>query len=174
MTAANLVPEIGDEQLWKIMSEAEDLGLGFELTEQGIVWEAMPGKRHQVLSFTIASSIHSGGAGDRCDCFQARDVYIRFSRRVVKRPDISVFCREPQEEEDFIHSIPEAVIEITSPDSEGKDLVSGPPIYLANGVKDVLVLQRSQNLVHHWTLAGSRVLSSPTTVTLQCGCVVTL
>ena len=92
----------------------------------------------------------------------------------MKRPDVSIFFKRPVDEEGFVHDIPEAVIEITSPDSEAKDLVSGPPLYLSNGVKDVVVLQRSTGLVIHWSASGQRTTASPVSIGLACRCVVTV
>lgn len=173
-TPAMLVPSIEDGKLWQLMERAEELGLRLEMTDTGIVWEAMPGLRHQELAIAIYGAIEPGSGGEDCDCYRALDVYVRFPSGVVKRPDVSIFCRRPAEDEGFVHVVPEAVVEITSPDSESKDLVAGPPLYLANGVKDVIVLHRSRGEVHHWTIAGSRRLVSPVTIHLACGCQVTV
>jgi len=122
----------------------------------------------------IFGAIQPGAAGGDCEYYRVLDIYVRFPSGIVKGPDVSIFCRRPLDEEGFVHEVPEAVIEITSPESKGKDLVSGPPLYLANGVKDVVVLHRSKDLVVHWTVAGSRSLSSPATIALMCGCVATV
>lgn len=109
-----------------------------------------------------------------CDCFQAADVDIALPDGTIKRPDVSIWCREPQEQEGFVHAVPEAVVEIVSPGYEDKDLVHGPPIYLRNGVKDIIVFDRAKGEVHHWTPDGHRILSSPTVFELACGCRVTV
>ena len=90
---------------------------------------------------TILESVEPSST-DTCKAF---DLAIRLSSGVAKRPDIAIFSRRPLEEEGFVRMIPEAVIEITSPGYGGKDLISGPPLNLANGVKDVLVLDRRSN-----------------------------
>jgi len=173
LPSAPLSP-IDDDKLWVLFARGEELGLRMEATNSGIIWESMPGLRHQELAISIFGAIQPGGSSGECECYRALDIYIRFPSGVVKRPDVSIFCRRPEDEEGFVHAIPEAVIEITSPDSEAKDLVSGPPLYLANGVKDVVILHRTQNKVIHWTVTGSRTLPSPSTITLSCGCVVTV
>lgn len=109
-----------------------------------------------------------------CECYRAIDVAVRFPDGTVKRPDVAIFCRRPAEEEGFIHSVPEAVVEITSPGYEDKDLESGRLIYLANGVKDVLVLDRRDLQVHHWHPNGYAVSGSPKLFQLSCGCTVTV
>ena len=65
-------------------------------------------------------------------------------------------------------------MEITNPGYETKDLLCGPPLYLANGDQDVVVLHRATGEIHHTTRLGTRRLRSPATLTLTCGCAVTL
>lgn len=161
---------IDEQTLWKVFAQGEDLGLRFELTPGGITWETMPGLRHQELALQVYGSVRPRQIASGCGCYPGFDVYVWLPNGTVKRPDISIFCRRPEEEEGFIHMVPEAVIEITSPDSEAKDLVAGPPLYLENGVKDVVVHQRSQNKVHHFTSEGCRIQNSGQSITLACGC----
>lgn len=54
------------------------------------------------------------------------DVYVSFPDGSLKRPDISIFCQEPAEEEEAITLVPEAVIEIVSKGFEAKDFEIGP------------------------------------------------
>ena len=165
---------ISDDQLWALFEKGDELGLKMELTDAGITWEAFPGFRHQELAVNIYNAIALSPGEQGCDCVRAHDVYIRFPNGLVKRPDLSIFCRRPEQEEGFIYAIPEAVIEITSPHYETKDLVTGPPIYLQNGVKDVIVLDRAAETVHHWTPGGVTHHGSPVVITLTCGCLVTI
>ena len=167
-------PSIEDDKLWRIFTQGEEMGMRMEMIESGIVWETMPGLRHQELAVAIYGAIRPGGQRSDCECYRALDVYVRFPSGVVKRPDVSIFCRRPEDEEGFVHAVPEAVIEITSPDSEAKDLVSGPPLYLANGVKDVVVLDRARGEVKHWSTTNVRTMVPPTTISLSCGCLVTV
>jgi hypothetical protein len=44
----------------------------------------------------------------------------------LKRPDISIFCHEPEEQDDAISLVPEAMIEVVSRGYEAKDLEIGP------------------------------------------------
>ena len=102
-------------------------------------------------------------------------MYLRFPDGSLKRPDISIFCREPDEQTTAITLLPEAVIEILSPNYEAKDMSIGVPFYLRSGLKDVLVLDPEANVVHHFRPQHSEVRhSSPVTLTLACGCDVTL
>ena len=59
------------------------------------------------------------------------DVSIHFPDGSFKRPDISIFCREPDEEDEAITLVPTAVVEVISVDYEVKDTTIGPQFYLA-------------------------------------------
>jgi Uma2 family endonuclease len=98
------------------------------------------------------------------------DVYVQFPDGSLKRPDISVFCKEPEEEEDAITLVPEAVIEVVSKGYEAKDLEIGPGFYLSQGVKDVLVFDPTTLLVLHVRRDGTQRHTSPCEVSLECGC----
>jgi Uma2 family endonuclease len=172
--AAKPLPPIADDQLWDLFCRAEEVGLRLEATSDGITWEVLPGLRHQLITAAILQSIEPSNAVVKCECSKVFDLAIRFPSGVAKRPDIAIFCCLPLEEEGFVRMVPEAVIEITSPGYEDKDLISGPPLYLANGVKDVFVLDRRTGEVHRWNQSGHTVNLSPTTFTLLTGCRLTV
>jgi len=102
------------------------------------------------------------------------DLHIKFLDGSDKRPDVSIFCHEPSETESAVTEVPEAVIEIISKGYEKKDLELGPPFYLDQGVKDVIVYDPSTKVTRHFTPAGQSEYAEPVTLTLQCGCQVTL
>jgi len=175
MVAQTLRPGMDEAQLAELFVLGEQLGLKFELTDSGITWETYPGVEHQRLIYGIQTSLDSHkSASGQCGCHHVADVDIVFPDGTVKRPDISIWCEWPKELEGFVHEIPEAVIEVVSPGYEGKDLVQGPPIYLRNGVKDVIVLHRQAGEVHHWNSSGHKVLATATVFDLECGCRVTV
>lgn len=154
----------------------EASGVRLEVAGGIPTWEAFPAYRHQRLAFNIQSSIRPTAKhiGD-CACVQVGNVYIRFPDGSLKRPDISIFCREPGEETTAITMLPEAVIEILSPDYEAKDLSIGVPFYLRSGIKDILVLDPDAGVVRHFRPGFSEARhTSPVTLTLACGCDVTL
>jgi Uma2 family endonuclease len=78
------------------------------------------------------------------------------------------------ETESAVTEAPEAVIEIISKGYEKKDLELGPPFYLSQGVKDVIVHNPYTGAIRHFDAAGERNYKSPTTLTLHCGCQVTI
>ena len=148
---------------------AEELGIRLEIVRGLPIWEAAPALRHQRAVDRIRASIdakpHTG-----CQCLHVADVYVQFPDRSLKRPDISVFCREPDEQDDAITLVPEAVIEVISKGYEAKDLEIGPSFYLSQGVKDVVVFDPLTLLVLHLTNTRTVRAVSPHNIQLICGC----
>lgn len=97
-------------------------------------------------------------------------MYIKFPDGSIKRPDISIFCREPDEEDEAITLVPAAVIEIVSPGYAAKDLEFAPHFYLSQGVKDVLIFDPETLLVLHVQTQGTQRHTSPIKLKLVCGC----
>ncbi len=150
--------------------QASELGIRLEIVNGLPLWEAQPVYRHQKQVERIVRSIERLDCSD-CACVHALDVYIQFPGG-LKRPDISIFCREPDESEQdsALTMIPEAVIEVVSKGFEAKDLEIGPPFYLSQGVKDVLVFDPHTLLVLHVRRDGAVRHVSPVQVKLECGC----
>lgn len=155
-----------------ILLQASELGIRLEIVNGLPIWEAQPVYRHQkqieriVQGITRNDQLKSG-----CACIHAVDVYIQFPNG-LKRPDISIFCREPSEEEQdsALTMIPEAVIEVVSKGFEAKDLEIGPPFYLSQGVKDVIVFDPLTLLVLHVRKYRTTRQVSPVLTELECGC----
>lgn len=110
-----------------------------------------------------------------CQCVHALDVYVQFPNG-LKRPDISIFCREPtpEEQESALTLMPQAVVEVVSKGFEAKDLQIGPPFYLSQGVKDVVFFDPSTLLVLHVRRDGVTRQVSPVEIALECGCTVSV
>src|SRR6185369_2172971 len=142
---------------------ADELGVRLEIVGGIPIWEPSPLYKHQKAVDRIRATIHKSPALSQtsCDCVHAADVYISFPDGSLKRPDVSIFCREPEEMEEAIKQVPEAVIEVISKKYEAKDLEISPPIYLANGVKDVIVFNPYTNEVFHFRDGEKREMISP-------------
>jgi Uma2 family endonuclease len=151
------------------MLKAEELGVKLEIAGNLAIWEASPVYKHQKAVDRIRGSFKKRQSGD-CSCLDVADVYISFPDGSLMRPDISVFCVEPEEEEEAIKQVPEAVIEVISKKYEAKDLEISPPIYLSNGVKDVVVFNPYTLEVVHFRAGETRTHSSPIRIELACGC----
>jgi len=100
--------------LTNTLLRADDLGVRLEVVNGLPLWEAQPLYRHQKHVERIAGGIRAKTTAG-CACVHALDVYIQFPNG-LKRPDISIFCREPTEEEqdNALTLIPEAVIVVVS------------------------------------------------------------
>ncbi len=152
---------------------ADQLGIRLEVVNGLSIWEAQPLYKHQKAVERIAQSIRQ--VDENFACVHAMDVYVQFPNG-LKRPDISIFCREPTEaeQENALTLIPEAVVEVVSKGYEAKDLEIAPPFYLSQGVKDVVIFDPSTLLVLHVRHGRATRMISPVEIVLQCGCAVTI
>ena len=149
--------------------QAEQLGVRLEIVNGLPIWDAQPVYRHQRAVDRIRSTIKPM-TDTACSCLHIADVYVSFPNGSLKRPDISIFCREPDEDEEAITLVPEAVIEIISKGYEAKDLQIAPPFYLSQGVKDIVVLNPYTLAVLHVHEKGAEHYLSPVEIRLACGC----
>lgn len=154
--------------------QASELGIRLEIVNGLAIWEAQPLYRHQKAIDRIARGLR-GLEGCSCGCVYALDVYIQFASG-LKRPDISIFCQEPPEDQQdqVLTLVPEAVVEVVSKGYEAKDLEIGPPFYLSQGVKDVVVFDPATLLVLHVRKDGVSRQVSPVEIALECGCRLTV
>ena len=146
---------------------ADALGIRLEMVAGLPIWEPHPVYKHQKEVDRIRSSIVGL-------CFHTANVYVSFPDGSLKRPDISIFCREPDEQEEALTLVPEAVIEVISKGYEAKDLEIGPQFYLSQGVKDVMVFNPYTLVVLHVRRDGVERYISPMEVRLECGCACTV
>lgn len=150
---------------------AEELGIRLEIVGGLPIWEASPVYKHQKEVDRIRESIKKTKDGETvCECLDVADVYVQFPDGSLKRPDISIFCREPVEQEDAVKLVPSAVVEVISKGYEAKDLEISPPVYLENGVQDVVVLNPYTDEVFHFRKGETKKLTSPTFIEFECGC----
>ncbi len=167
-----------------------------EITGGTRTWRLRPSPRHQKMIDRIRATIapvylvgaqqrqtETGGhtvaprccAHTHCLCYHLSDVMLKFPDGSLKRPDIAIFCVEPPDIDEAWEQVPEAVIEIVSLDYEAKDLSINPPWYLAQGVKDVLVVDpRARRVTHFSHGQASAEHALPRTFMLHCGCQVTI
>jgi hypothetical protein len=158
---------------------ADELGVRLEIVAGLPIWEPHPIYKHQKaidrIRATIKKTATSGDdPAESCACVHVSDVYVSFPDGSLKRPDISIFCQEPVEEEEAITLLPEAVIEVISKGYEAKDLEIGPHFYLSQGVKDIVVFDPYTLLVLHVRRDGAARHVSPVGISLECGCCCTV
>jgi Uma2 family endonuclease len=152
----------------RLLSSGE-LGVRLELVGGVPLWEAQPPYRHQKAIDRIRAAIRPDPDAP-CRCVHVSDVYVEFPDGSLKRPDVSLFCREPEDEDEAIRPVPEAVIEVISKGYEYKDLEIGPNFYLAQGVKDVVVFNPYTLVVLHVRRNQAARHVSPVEIHFECGC----
>lgn len=158
-----------------IFQRADDVGIRLEVIKGLAVWEMLPNLTHQKAIDRIRQNIEPNTEiNGHCACVHYADLHIKFPDGSDKRPDIAIFCVEPAETESAVTSVPAAVIEIISRGYEAKDLELGPPFYLAQGVQDVIIYNPYTNEVDRFEQAAHTEFQSPVTLTLHCGCEVTV
>jgi Uma2 family endonuclease len=165
------MPDISD-----LFIQADNAGIRLEIVNGFPTWELLPNLTHQKAIDRIRDSLCPSPMFDqrKCACLHYSDLHIKFPDGSDKRPDISIFCQEPTETEYAVTEVPEAVIEIITRGYEKKDLDLGPPFYLAQGVKDIVVFDPYTQHVIHFDVNGKHEYSSPVTLSLHCGCEVTV
>jgi hypothetical protein len=156
--------------------DAEELGVRLEIVDGLGIWEAYPALRHISATSRIERSIRPDpvASDSGCDCHSYADLAVRFPDGSLKRPDIAVFCRQPDEMDEAVTLLPEAVIEVVSRGSEVKDLELNPSFYRRHGIPDTIVFNPYNHEVRHYTAAGLTKHLSPVELRLQCGCLVTV
>ena len=125
--------------------------------QQRPIWEASPSPLHQIFVRDIEASIRaSAESHDGCACEHIADAYIRLPDSSLVRPDIAIFYAPIPRQREAYRAVPAAVIEIVSPDYEAKDYEELPPVYLANGVRDVVIVDPEQSVFTHYRPGHSR------------------
>lgn len=154
---------------------ADDAGIRLEIIDGLPVWEALPNLTHQKTidriraTFAPSQSLNGG-----CEYLHYSDLHIKFPDGSDKRSDIAIFCHEPSETENAVTQVPDAVVEVISKRYEKKYLELGPPFYLGQGVKDIVVYDPYTKVIKHFDADGERELQSPSKLTFHCGCQVTV
>ena len=167
-------PAIDPRDPLVLAAQAEQVGIKLEIVAGQTSWEAFPSWRHQEAVDRIRATLprRKNTTATGCACIHIADTYIAFADGSLKRPDIAVFCHAPLEAEkdSAVTLVPEAVIEVVSRGYEAKDMQLAPQFYLARGVKDVVIFDPDTQVVLHATRNGLRRLTSPSRISLECGC----
>ena len=155
--------------------DAREAGIKLEYVNGIPVWEAMPVFRHQKKVSTICASVKSAhGDGGGCAYLAVPDLSILFPDGSMKRPDVAIYCTEPEEQDTACTLVPEAVIEIISRGYEKKDTEVSLPFYLTQGIPDIVLFSPETNRVSHYHDGTTDESASPVELTFACGCRVTV
>lgn len=155
---------------------ADEFGVKLEVVQGEFSWEFFPSPLHQGVLADIRRSLWASGVDHLAGCgyYSLSDTYIQFPDGSIKRPDLMIFCERPPRTRLALTMIPEAVVEILSPRGERKDLQVGPPFYLSQGVKDVVVVDPEGGEARHFRRDGKSRVPSGSTIRLECGCELTV
>lgn len=88
------------------------------------------------LLVQISNQLNSAPCDKRCQAVYELDWQVADS--TVVRPDLMVICEKPENQ--WVEERPEMIVEILSPSTREKDLVSKRELYAANGVKFYLIV----------------------------------
>ena len=154
---------------------ADASGFKLEMTNGIPTWEAFPVIRHQAKIDVIRANLKplTQDAGG-CACIHYADLTIQFPDGSVKRPDISIFCTQPKEQDTACTQIPEVVIEVFSKGYEKKDTKVSLPFYLSYNIPDIVLFDPATNRVSHYHNGQVDNYDSPVELTFACGCRATI
>ena len=153
---------------------AHEAGIKLEYIGGIPVWEASPVVLHQKKTLDIQVSLLSHAKRLGCECFPIADLTILFPDGSIKRPDISIFCKLPEEQETACTQIPEVVIEILSKGYEKKDIEISLPFYLKQEIPDIVLFNPFTNRTAHYHEGRLDEYDSPVELTFACGCRATI
>lgn len=90
-----------------IFLRANELGLRLEIVGGLSMWESAPSLKHQRAIDRIRESIINIAPNvGVCSCVHLADVYVSFLDGSLKRPDVAIFCQEPEDNDEPIKLIP--------------------------------------------------------------------
>ena len=154
----------------ELILQADQMNVRLEIVRGLPIWEASPVASHQLEVDRIRASIEN--EAHSCACFHLADVLFKFQDGSLKRPDIALLGKRPEEPalRQALKTVPEAVIEVVSEGYERKDLELAPSFYLSLDVKDMIIFEPQTKIVYHHRKDGVKRLESPVVVRLECGC----
>ena len=95
-----------------ILAQADEAGFRMEIIDGLGVWEVMPSRRRHIeAEARIERSVRPDpDRGSDRGCHSYRDLDVRFPNDSLRRPDVAIFCRRPDEEDEAVTFVPEAVV----------------------------------------------------------------
>ncbi len=99
---------------------------------------------------------------------------MKFPDGSLKRPDIAIFCVDPEEEDGSVTALPDAVIELVSPGYEEKDYGVAVSFYRRFGIRDIVIFDPKSGDVLPLTPESETHHVSLVLLTFACGCTCTV
>ncbi len=161
----NVRRHVSYEEYEKIVGNSEKR---FELINGEIYLLASPSFRHQIIVFELAKHLDSHLHGRPCRTLTAPfDVRLfgyatKFSENPnVVQPDVVVICDlENITEGGKYEGIPELLVEVLSPSTKGKDLITKLDLYQRSGVREYWIVDPDKNILSQYAFTEERELLS--------------
>lgn len=166
-----MIPPLVREAFLAFDSDAPFEGVKLEVFDGFALWEVSGTVRHQNAVARVRASFDPRGTG----AIIFRDVSVEYPDGSLRRPDLSIWPSQPDEQDEPVRGVPLATIEFVAPGSERKDLELSPAFDLRMGVGTVVVLDPATGQVRHRRRAGEwEEQLSPVEMVFECGCVATV
>ena len=144
----------------------------YELIAGEIYFLASPSLNHQIVVTEITGLFYNYFKGKRCQPLTAPlDVRLfGFATKFeedpnVVQPDIVVICDgEKVNEENKYIGIPTMVVEVLSPTTKGKDLVTKLNLYMKSGISEYWIVDFQSKTIFQYSFSGERDIESLKTI----------
>ena len=161
----NVRRHVSYEEYEKIVGNSEKR---FELINGEVYLLASPSFRHQTIVFELAKQLDNHLHGRPCRTLTAPfDVRLfgyatKFNENPnVVQPDVLVICDlENITEEGKYEGIPTLLVEVLSPSTKGKDLITKLDLYQRSGVREYWIVDPDKNILSQYAFTEERELLS--------------
>lgn len=144
----------------------------YELIDGEIYLMASPSYNHQIVVNEISGRFYNYFKGKPCHSLTApldirlRGFAIKFEEDPnVVQPDIVVICDEDKVNEDNKYEgIPTLLVEVLSPSTRGKDMITKLNLYMKSGVQEYWVVDLDSKSITQYSFSKERDLGSLNTL----------
>ncbi len=119
----------------------------------GVVYAlASPSFAHQKTAMVFANNLYNFLSGKKCQAYMAPlDVHFESKEpKACVQPDILVICDEENIRDGMYYGIPRVVVEVVSPSSRSKDMITKLNLYWNQGVEEFLLIDPVRKTLNYW------------------------
>lgn len=139
--------------LWEGQWEIID-GIPFAMTPT-------PSLRHQRIAMEIGVALHKELKDRLCSCHVYQPIDLKISDNTVVQPDLSILCTSTSK--DYVDFPPVLVVEILSPSTREKDLITKRELYAKFGIKYYLIIDPQNDSISTLEIHEDQYLDSKIT-----------
>lgn len=138
----------------------------YELIDGEIYLLATPSFNHQVIVNELAWHFSSYFRERKCRSLTAPLEVRLFTSASgedpnVVQPDIIVICDEDRiNDENKYEGIPSLIVEVVSPATKGKDMITKPNLYMKSGILEYWIVNPENKTITQYTFTGNRKLKN--------------